>query len=697
MGLGAKLKAALECKYDEVKNKVSPATNSFSVSISISPELGVGVEYVVSASIKGTGTLTMEAPTPLEDPDDMTLSVDADFFFVGTIAGVAGEWKFCSAPEMLIWENGKPAWRKKEDAAQLYAAEFVPDLDPSAMLFVASSSGSGSIVQNIGGYAPPALAELSDGRLLAVWTADVPGRSGLDKNGLYFCVHDSGGWSNPKLVWDDHTNDSIPELRQAGGETWLAWQNYTQVYNRDTLSKAEYEQLAAQMEMKAVRFDTETGAFDTVNAETWAINGTGPDWYAAGQNQTPSTWEGELPASTSRIQTFSEGGYQAILYTAADEADERGRVNVCGLFNDGWGWGEPLRLTDFTDRDAGGFSAVISEDGRLRLLVNEIYRNEKGSYDHADLGFYERDLFGENAGVDLAVSNADYVHATLAPNGTLAVTADVTNNSARTVSGLTAAIEGVSSDHQITLLPGQTKTVYINYRLGADLPASLAVQVMPKNETDSDTGNNTASCTLRTADLSLEELTAERTDSGAVLTAMVVNRGSGAVSGYTVAFHRDTPDGEIITESAGSAALASGETEYLSALVNTLEPGTMVYAEVAMNSGARGVPEENLYANNLNQAVVVSRQGDETAVTASVKSSGGGSTVVQLAGPYLSLPAGAQVLAASYDAGGRLTASAAGSLQADNTVRFSRQLEPGWALFLTDGQSRPLSGKITLE
>lgn len=687
--LAAKLQASFKLVYDELDTSFLHLAYAGKQPVKASAALslggGFGPDGLMSLGGKGSGTLTSYFYLPIRK-NEIMWTISGSLALEGTLLGISGEWELLKTKEIVFWENGGMTWHNKEDAAQLYDVDFVPDLSSAPMTFTAGSGGA--VAQNISGYAAPALLELADGRLLAVWTADVPGRSGLDKNGLYYSVRDAGGvWTAAQLVWDDGTNDSIPALRQADGQTWLTWQNYTEIYQADSLEGVSYDQLAAQIRTAAVKFDPETSAFDTGSAVTWASDEAAPAWYTGGEVRMPSTYEGDAPATTSTIQTFSTPDYQAILYTAGDED---GAANVYGLFNDGYGWGEPLRLTDLSGGDAGGFSAVISQDRVVHILVNKIVRDAAGSYSYADLEFYEITPF---TSVDLAVTGADYVHDTLAPDGTLTITAEVTNNSARTVSGLTAEVSGTVTSHQVTLLPGQTKTVYINYTLSGAYPAALTVTVKPGGEEDADLTDNSAACVLQTTDLSLEEVMAEQTEGGVALTAMVVNRGASDIEGCTITYRRDAPDGEILLTQDVGDTLAPGAAVYPSAVTVPLEAGTMVYAEAALKAAG----EENLYGNNADQAVVVRRVQDETAIRAEIKSSDGGAAVVQLSSPCEDITAAASVFAAVYNQDGKMLRAAAGTLGKDGTVRFSEQVEAGWSLYLLGENAEPLSGKIIIE
>lgn len=723
ISLEAAVNAAVKMKYDESAGGLACADvdQPLTVSASLSAEAGPGWEGYVSGSVRAKGTYTVYSSLPIKsEKTSMTLS--ANFAFVGTLSGLTGEWTFYKTKEMVFWEAGAFKWEEKDSNAAKTMV-FVPDLRQTPMLFSAAAGGS-AVASNISGYAAPDLAELSDGRLLAVWTADVSGRSGVDKNGIYYSVRSAAGvWSAPQLAWEDGTNDSLPKLWQAGGDIWLTWQNYTRAFNTDSLAGLSYETISSQVDIAAARFDSTTGKFTggsslacsgyaynpqirlenglpcaawtDGNGRLWCSTYNGSSWSEAVQRSVswyeaetalPSSYTGEAPQTTSPLQTFSTADYQAILYTAEND---NGAANVYGLFNDGFGWGEPVQLTEVSDGSICGFSAVISEDNVIKILANKAHLGEDGTYESADLEFYEKSL-----STDLTVTAADYIHDTLVAGKTLTLSVDVTNNSAKTVSGLTVQVgDSPSSDHAVTLLPGQSKIVYVNYTLPNSFASRLSVTVSPKNGTDADPSDNAVDCTLQMTDISLEKVSAEAAETGTNLTSMIVNRGSTAIQGYTVTYRANTPDGQVIGSESVNTALQPGEAAYLNTLSNTrIEPETMVYAEVAMASAA----DENLYGNNSNQTMVVNFEQSDKAECVSLSSwaVNGSATRVKLYDPASLLSKESKIFAANYT-GGKMTDIVSGVWSNDEVV-FERKLSESWTIFLTDPNAVPLCPQIRL-
>ncbi len=723
--LKAKIEAGISMKYDEEIDAYVPADdNPMAASVTLSAQAGPGWEGYVSLDGKGSGTLKSYFSLPIRNSETMW-TLAGNISFVGSLGGLSGEWTLIRSPEMVFWENGKAVWYKK-GSDRAYTMAFTPDLSRSVMSY-ADNADSNVIVSGISGYTSPSMAVIPDGRLLAVWTADVPERSAVDKNGIYYSLRTEGGWSAPQLVWEDGTNDSTPELWTVGDSVWLTWQNYTKTYGADSIEGISYEDITGQIVIAAAEFDSSSNSFTAQNVpcETYGyapqmhstgnqielawMDSSGSLWTSAyteagwgnamqtnvgwyeNEVSLPSTYEGEIPGSNATIQSFSTSDYQAILYT---DVDENGISNVYGLFNDGYGWGEAIPLTDISVGGAGGFSAVITEDRKLQLLVNTIHYDAEGSYQDADLAFFERTLQS-----DLMVKSAEYVHDTLAPGGTLTVTADVTNNSVQTISGLTVSLDFGSSSADnincaVTLLPGETKTVYVNQTLPSDFTKEINVSIYPQNGEDADAADNNAVCTLQMTDISLEDVFAEQLDNEAVLTAMVVNRGSTDISGYTVTYRAEATDGNVIAEEQVDEVLATGEAAYISTSVNTpLEPGMIVYANVSIADSS----SENLYGNNSDLSTVTQISKSNDFITAEIIGMEAGQTTVQLADPYGILLDDVTVFAASYTNEGQMLDIVSGTLQQEGIVIFGKHIEPGWTLFFLNNNVEPICSKIVLE
>lgn len=626
VALKNKLSQSIKLTYDENWDFLKPAGKQpLQLSFAVNAECGPGWEGYISCGVQGGVTLKVYTSSPVKKEETFA-TIQGELSIVGTLMGRDGTWKLGESREMVFYEDGAGAWHEKGDATQT-GLQFVPDNTVQVMQYAAKTAPNGTIVEKINGYNTPCLAELPDGGLLAVWAADVPARAVTDSTGLYYSVCKNGTWSAPVLVADDGTTDFAPSLQTFDGEIWLVWQNYTKVFGGTSLDALSSDEIAANCDIAAARFDTASGAFgaaqniscagydyapqlstqDGAVAAAWK-NGSQTyqstlvndiwseaaaadvSWYQEEQ-PLPSSWTVEnAPTTCSTRQILCTTEYQAIVYSAADET---GNNQVFALINDGYGWGEPLQLTEVSSSSIGGFSAVITDDYQIKILAAVWSFGENGAYEYADLMLLDRDL-----NCDLAVSDADYIRDTLVAGQAMTFTVDVTNNSGKTVQGVrvtakNGTTELASSEFGITLLPGQTKTAYLNYTLPGTLSLTSAeITVLPTALEDLDAGDNTAECLFRSVDISIEACAAVRTDSGIQILAQVVNRGSSASESFTVVFRQSGSEGPELGRQSVEP-LAPGELKNV-----VLTPDTTLAEGEMVCVTAEPQENENLLGNN---------------------------------------------------------------------------------------------------
>lgn len=632
VALKNKLSQSIKLTYDENWDFLKPAGKQpLQLSFAVNAECGPGWEGYISCGVQGGVTLKVYTSSPVKKEETFA-TIQGELSIVGTLMGRDGTWKLGESREMVFYEDGAGAWHEKGDATQT-GLQFVPDNTIQVMQYAAKTAPNGTIVEKINGYNTPCLAELPDGGLLAVWAADVPARAVTDSTGLYYSVCKNGKWSTPALVADDGTTDFAPSLQTVDGEIWLVWQNYTKVFGGTSLDALSSDEIAANCDIAVARFDTASGAFgaaqniscagydyapqlstqdgavvaawrngsqtyqSTLVNDTWSEAAAADvSWYQEEQ-PLPSSWtEENAPTTCSTRQILCTTEYQAIVYSAADEV---GNNQVFALINDGYGWGEPLQLTEVSSGSVGGFAAVITGNYQIKILAAVWTFGEDGAYEHADLMLLDRDL-----NCDLAVSDADYIRDTLVAGQTMTFTVDVTNNSGKTVQGVrviakNGTTELASSEFGITLLPGQTKTAYLNYTLPDTLSLTSAeITVLPTALEDLDAGNNTAECLFRSVDISVEACAAVRTDSGIQILAQVANRGSSASGSFEVVFRQSGSEGVELGR-LGVEPLAPGE---LKNVVLTLDKALAEGEMVCIT--AEPQENENLLGNNSAYATV---------------------------------------------------------------------------------------------
>lgn len=583
VALKNKLSQSIKLTYDENWGFLKPAGKQpLQLSFAVNAECGPGWEGYISCGVQGGVTLKVYTSSPVKKEETLA-TIQGELSIVGTLMGRDGTWKLGESREMVFYEDGAGAWHEKGDATQT-GLQFVPDNTVQVMQYAAKTAPNGTIVEKINGYNTPCLAELPDGGLLAVWAADVPARAVTDSTGLYYSVCKNGTWSAPVLVADDGTTDFAPSLQTFDGEIWLVWQNYTKVFGGTSLDALSSDEIAANCDIAAARFDTASGAFgaaqniscagydyapqlstqdgavaaawkngsqtyqSTLVNDIWSEAATADvSWYQEEQ-PLPSSWTVEnAPTTCSTRQILCTTEYQAIVYSAADEA---GNKQVFALINDGYGWGEPLQLTEVSSGSVGGFSAVITGNYQIKILAAVWTFGEDGAYEHADLILLDRDL-----NCDLAVSDADYIRD--------------------------------------TLVAGQTKTAYLNYTLPDTFSLTSAeITVRPTALEDLDAGDNTAECLFRSLDISVETCAAVRTDSGIQILAQVINRGSSASESFEVVFRQSGSEGPELGRQSVEP-LAPGELKnVVLTLDKALAEGEMVCVT------AEPQENENLLGNN---------------------------------------------------------------------------------------------------
>ena len=578
--LKTSIETSLSTSYNEaLKMMECDEDQALEGSLTVSGEAGPGWDGYASVGVNAGISVNLHSQLPVKT-EVTSMGISGSLSIVGSLAGVRGTWKLFPngksdfLEERIFWDAGVFCWKEKEGSVASLQTVFEPDFTVSLM----SMSGVGNaIVDGVSGYNAPYLAELTDGRLLAVWTADVAGRSVVDKGGVYFSVCDHDVWSTPVLVNDDGTNDSVPQVHCENGVISVAWKNYQTVFNRDTLP--DYQTVSEQIVTVSSIFDE--------NANAWSAPVTGsPNWYLA-ETELPSDYDGEWPATASVRQFLQSGSMRAVLYTTEDS----GAIEqVYGLFNNGDGWGEPVQLTS-ASANINGFSAIFHEE-KLAVLYTT------GEYANSSMVLHEASL-----DADLTVNSADYVRQTLTPGNPLTISAMVKNNSPITINGLHVSVkDGENEVHQedvpVNLKSGEEDLIYVNYTLPDTIDfTQLEVIVTPSAVKDADESDNSSVCNLYLTDLSVENVSAILVDGKAQILTQVVNRGQTKTAQTTLTFHKDAPDGEEIGRETVSA-IEPGDLSDVIVSLSGLSTGDMVYANLA------SLQDENLLGNNSSQTIV---------------------------------------------------------------------------------------------
>lgn len=675
--LSAKLSTYLRLILDRPTGELVSGDGQYlDTTLGLTLEAGPGWEGYASGAIRGSGALEISNQLPI-DSQETTMSLMANFSLVGTLAGQEGEWVVKKTPKAIFWQNGDWCW-EVIDNFSAQSLQFLPDLTVSEMQLL---NTGGALVSGISGYTPPVLARLSDGRLLAVWSADVPGRSAVDSSGLYYSLFSGGSWSAPALVHDDGTNDSLPRLHQENGVTYLAWQNYTRKFQTDELPP--YGEVQDQIQIVVSAFDPSAGTWGTPQVGT-------PDWYpTTSAQELPDDYQGEWPASSSPRQVLSTSGLRAVLYTAADEqqADQ-----VWGLFHDGSGWGQPIQLTH-AEGGVNGFSAVLDQD-ELTLLYTS------GALASSDLLLEEIPL-----APDLAITDVDYIRQTFVPGQNLILEVTVKNNGARAANGLRFDINTGSTiwdtDLQSTgtgmILPsGGEEILHVSCPIPEFFQKdALYVTADLLTETDSHPEDNTASCTLYRTDLSVETLSVVLAGGQAQAFVQVVNRGQARTQATTLTFCQNSLDGPVIGTTS-VPGLAAGKAVSLTVPLSGTAEGEMVYVRAEAASGEAIVGNNTLHAVTENVSLP-----QVTLSTSSVLTGDSLNLSIRLQNQTTQTTQPVTLVVALYDAatGRQLDCQILEDLTAESldttvkTVPFASHApdEVYWKVFVVDDQWKPVT------
>ena len=679
--LEAKLEHYLKWVRDNKTNKlVFDLVGHKDAAIKIALEAGPGWEGYLSGGVKGTANVKISMIVPVLAITS-SASIQADVCFVGTLCGINGEWrpKGWQTPEMVFYDRGEWCWKRK-DSLSTQALSFYPDLTTATM----SMSGAGvvdAIAAGVSGYTAPVLEILPDGRMLAVWMADVPGRSTIDKGGVYYSIYTNGVWSDALLINDDGTNDSVPQLYVQNDVVYAAWQNYTTVFNMDSLP--DYDTIVNQLSYVTSSFNA--------GLDTWSVPATitEDEFRSFSESRLPADYEGEWPATMSIRKDLDNGSMRAVLYTALDNSEAE---QVYGLFDDGYGWGEPVQLTKEIG-GVNGFDAALNS-GSISILYTT------GDYANATLKLCEASL-----AADLSVTDVDYIRQTLVPGNELTILTTVKNNSPTTINGVHISVANAGNvvheeDISVRFNSGKESILYVNYALPKTIDFdSLTVTATPVIDDDADESDNSAVCTLYLTDVSVENVSAVCVDGITEVSALIVNRGQTTTTATTLIYHKETPDGEVIGTEA-VPAMQPGDVESIVTYLNALPAGDMVYVEAVR------LTDENIIGNNSSHAVVLESAMNELGLSANASQSEDSLTIsIDVSNNTTESMNRLNLVAVTYDENGKLldtkcfsniTLAALNSIEQTVTLSInSAKKSVIWKVFLLDEGWIPLTKSVS--
>lgn len=274
---------------------------------------------------------------------------------------------------------------------------------------------------------------------------------------------------------------------------------------------------------------------------------------------------------------------------------------------------------------------------------------------------------------DLKLSDISFDSDALTPDETLPVTLTVTNAGNHKVTELAFTANGTKSTRTCELLPGQSAEFAVDITCPSE-KQTVTFEVQEPNQDDYTPEDNTASCTIGSADAETE-LTLIQIGSRRLLQAAVTNRGLEPASG-SVLF--TGPDGELLAERTfqnltyGGTVIAEFEPESFSDLY-----GEDVTATVTLQQD-----EPNTLNNTdsvpilLTATEILSAQRTGTAVTAEIAC----------------MQDSARAICAFYDATGRLLRTVIQPLESGKINSLTFQIDSNAAqakLFVLDAKNAP--------
>lgn len=181
------------------------------------------------------------------------------------------------------------------------------------------------LVANLYRESQVALGELSDGREIAVYINSPD--SNPDNLELYVKVHNKDGWSQPQLICDDGTTDSMPVLYVQNDKVYVAWQNATEkFFESGSGAELKLDDIAhgfdisvAELTVSANGIETVSGnavsasvtSFETEGLDTMpVITGDGESVFVVWNCNKDYDWFSEQPGRNAiYVSQLKDGGW----------------------------------------------------------------------------------------------------------------------------------------------------------------------------------------------------------------------------------------------------------------------------------------------------------------------------------------------------------------------------------------------------
>jgi hypothetical protein len=368
--------------------------------------------------------------------------------------------------------------------------------------------------------------------------------------------------NNSENDWfGDNTCNSII-CCQYDGETWLSPETaYNSLYSVDALS-ADYNadlklaycmdsdgNLATSDDVRLYENGVRVTASDTMETNPVYANHT-LYWNSGGTVICSETEVQETVFDVGKYQVVEGGGEKALIYTTSNGLCST--LNASFYNTESKQWCEPYELTDGTTF-IGAFSAAMSSDGTLRVLVNS--KDVIGTYSDDDpYGTAALLLITLEKYCDLTMGELLYSNDMYDAGNAMKFTFDLKNNGLQTINSVTIVLTDESSNvlssitRDVLIAPGQTIATSTYFDIDASASGQkIKIVVAPDSLSDINIADNYQEADLFFEDLCVENASSgEKSDGEKVISANIINYGYTIRENIVVELHEESADGNIV-------------------------------------------------------------------------------------------------------------------------------------------------------
>lgn len=377
---------------------------------------------------------------------------------------------------------------------------------------------------------------------------------------------------------------------------------YTAKTNSDSSSMDDLEVFLFDGSTAQLTNDTKPDySVNFINDELYWISDTSVVSITNGQMDSVNTVIEQIPAGVSSVRVLhDENGGKAIVWKQIQDSGEAIYISKYDELTKSFGALTPLSTGSGVIR---GWDVAMEADGELQLalcaadMLDEPI--EGRPYGQLDLIQKTADKF-----FDISVGQVVTYDENVKPNSEVRLTVDVYNNGSQDITEFDAAIISPNGDilQKTTiseeLLVSERKTLKIPFVLPEELnKIQYTVELTPHTGEDIAMENNTALFTIGYADLAIQQVEEERTDTGRLITVTIVNQGYDSADGVFKVIEGG-PDQEILSSNTISQ-LGPGDTMKLTYEINEnrldasiTESPMLLYLEIDSDE------EESNFVNN---------------------------------------------------------------------------------------------------